>query len=122
MAKANGNGHAKRPEKVYRSYHFKLNRDPVIDRVQSLVEREHVKASDVAKISGVSATTLANWWGPKAKTRRPQYATVAAIISALGYGQKFVKTRKIDIAKEVERAAAEIAAAKAKLEKRRAAA
>jgi transcriptional regulator with XRE-family HTH domain len=101
---------------LYRSYNF-VEKDPVIDRIRTIVQREHVDNNDVAKISGVSSTTLHGWFD--GKTRRPQYATIAAVITSLGYSAKFVKTKRVDVAREVEKAAAEIAEAKEKLERQR---
>jgi hypothetical protein len=101
---------------LYRSYNF-VEKDPVIDRIRTIVQREHVDNNDVSKISGVSATTLHGWFD--GKTRRPQYATIAAVISSLGYSAKFVKTKRVDVAREVEKAAAEIAEAKEKIERQR---
>lgn len=116
MAKTNGHGKPTRGRLgLYRSYNF-TTKDPVIDRIRTLLQKEHVDNNEVSKISGVSVSTLHNWFD--GKTRRPQYATIAAVTSSLGYSQKFVKTKRIDLAKEVEKATAEIAAAKAKLEKR----
>jgi transcriptional regulator with XRE-family HTH domain len=102
---------------LYRSYNF-VSKDPVIDRIRTIVQREHVDNKDVSKISGVSVTTLHGWFD--GKTRRPQYATIAAVITSLGYSAKFVKTKRVDIEREVEKATAEIAELKEKLERQRA--
>jgi len=99
--------------RLYRSYSFR-DKDPVIDRVRTIVQRERLGNRDVARLSGVSATTLRNWF--EGETKRPQFATIAAVVGALGYRQKFVRTRRLDFAKEIERAKAEIAAATAKRE------
>jgi transcriptional regulator with XRE-family HTH domain len=118
MTKANGhkNGHAHTPRglKLYRRYHFK-GQDPVVERALSLVDRSGLKLSQAAKISGVANTTLGNW--ETRKTKRPQYATIAALIAALGYTTKFVKTKNIDFEREIAMATKEIAEAKAKLER-----
>jgi transcriptional regulator with XRE-family HTH domain len=117
MAK-NGNGHYrnKGPLRLYRSYNF-VDKDPVIDKVRTLVAREGLKHKDVERISGVSSTTLHNWFD--GQTRRPQFATVAAVTSSLGYSAKFVKSKQVNFEREIAKAAEEIAELKEKLERRR---
>jgi transcriptional regulator with XRE-family HTH domain len=81
---------------LYKSYAFNpADKDPVIARVRRLVGT--AKNKDVAINSGVSPTTLSNWWRPGG-TRRPQYCTIAAVAAAQGYEVAFVKkgTRKRD--------------------------
>jgi DNA-binding phage protein len=68
--------------KLYKSYSFK-DKDPMIDRLRTIVQDEGLKAAQVADLSGVSATTLYNWFdGP---TLRPQFATIMAVTRSLGY-------------------------------------
>src|SRR4030095_9575024 len=94
---------------LYRSYNF-VNKDPVIDRIRTIMATEHVDNKDASIISGVSRTTLHNWFD--GKTRRPQYAPIAAVVRSLGYTEKFVRAKRINIAAEVEKVAAEIAKGK----------
>lgn len=94
---------------TYRSYSF-VDKDPVIDRLRTMVQREGLKYGEVGTISGVSGTTLHNWF--EGQTRRPQFATVAAVASALGYAQTFKKKKQIDYERELQKAKAEIEAAK----------
>lgn len=94
---------------TYRSYNF-VNKDPVIDRVRTLIQREGLSYGEIHVISGVSAGTIHNWI--EGETRRPQYATVAAVTSSLGYTQKFVKSKPVDFNRELEKARSEIAAQK----------
>jgi hypothetical protein len=118
MAKTNGHGKPSRGRLgLYRSYNF-VDKDPVIDKVRTICAREHVDNKDVSKISGVSTTTLFNWF--EGKTRRPTYACVAAVVGSLGYTQKFVKTKQVDFEREIEKASAEIAELKEKLERQKA--
>lgn len=74
--------------RLYDSYNF-TDKDPVIDKVRTIVKREGMSYMDIQRASGVSATTLHNWFD--GKTRRPQYCTVMAVVSALGYRQAFIK-------------------------------
>lgn len=94
---------------IYRSYSFKT-KDPVIDRMRTIVKDEGLSYGEIHIISGVSSTTMHNWF--EGETRRPQYATVAAVTSALGYKQEFVKATKVNFEREIEKARKEIQATK----------
>jgi transcriptional regulator with XRE-family HTH domain len=94
---------------VYRSYNF-VNKDPVIDKVRTIVQDEGLSYGEIHILSSVSDGTLRNWF--EGETRRPQYATVAAVTSALGYTQEFKKARKPDFDRELQKARKEIEAAK----------
>jgi DNA-binding phage protein len=84
MAKSNG----KSSLKLYKSYNF-VDKDPVIDRMRTILKKEGQSYKEIHENSGVSVTTMYNWFD--GKTRRPQYATVMAVVRALGYRQNFVK-------------------------------
>jgi transcriptional regulator with XRE-family HTH domain len=84
MAKSNGKGSLK----LYKSYNF-VDKDPVIDKMRSMVKKEGLKYSRIQELSGVTPTTLYNWFD--GKTRRPQYATVIAVARALGYKESFTR-------------------------------
>lgn len=88
---------------VYRTYQFK-DKDPVIDQLRSILEENGLseKLKTVHELSGVSQSALHNWF--KGGTRRPQYATVSAVSSSLGYETTFVRSRRVDV--EAERKAA----------------
>ncbi|MEH2525895.1 MULTISPECIES: hypothetical protein [unclassified Bradyrhizobium] len=105
------NGQKRRGEILYRSYNF-VDKDPVIDRIRTIVEDEGLDNREIHVISGVSATTLHNWF--EGETKRPQYATIAAVTSSLGYKQEFVKSKKVDFEREIAKARKEIEAARAK--------
>jgi len=79
---------AKGPLRLYNSYNF-VDKDPVIDKVRTLIKREGWSPKDIHEKSGVSPTTLHNWF--EGKTKRPQYCTIMAVVSAMGYRQAFVK-------------------------------
>jgi transcriptional regulator with XRE-family HTH domain len=64
----------------------------VIDKVRTLVQREGLKHSEISALSGVTASTMHNWF--EGKTRRPQYATVMAVVHALGYRSVFIQRGK----------------------------
>ncbi len=73
---------------TYRTYNFK-DKDPVIDQVRTMWQDSGLKLSAVSEESGVSSTTLYNWFD--GDTRRPQSATVEAVGRALGYERRWVK-------------------------------
>lgn len=79
MSKAKRNG-------LYHSYVFK-GKDPVIDSTRTIVEDSGESYAEVARRSGVSTTTLHNWFA--GGTRRPQFCTVNAVGRALGYELKW---------------------------------
>jgi transcriptional regulator with XRE-family HTH domain len=66
----------------YLSYSF-VDKDPIIDRMRTLIADEGVTYDDVHIKSGVAVSTLHNWF--LGKTRRPQFATIMAVARGLGY-------------------------------------
>jgi transcriptional regulator with XRE-family HTH domain len=107
--------------KIYRSYeHY---RDPIIDEVAASIENERLtkKLGIVAEISGLSRNTLSKWFS--GETRRPQYATVMAVMGSLGYGHRGfrklepfnVETARKEASKWLDRQEAKKKTAKAKL-------
>jgi transcriptional regulator with XRE-family HTH domain len=75
--------------KLYKSYNF-VDKDPVIDWMRGIVKG--MKYSEIMARSGVSSSTLHNWF--EGNTKRPQYATVMAVTRALGYKQTFIEMGK----------------------------
>ena len=82
---------------TYKTYSFK-DKDPVIDEIRTRIQDEAKmqKVSDTAVInmvsetSGLSVGAIRGWlYGD---IRRPQHATVAAAMGALGYEQHWVKS------------------------------
>lgn len=69
------------PLKLYKSYMFR-DKDPVIDAVRTVVEDSKKNWKTISTDSGVSRTTIRNWF--LGSTKRPQFATVAAVVSACG--------------------------------------
>jgi DNA-binding phage protein len=77
--------------RVYRSYNF-VDKDPVIDAMRTVVEDSGKSYARIQRDSGVTTTTLSNWF--LGKTKRPQFATVAAVARACGQ-QLFIGNRRI---------------------------
>lgn len=95
MAK-NGRGFLHR----YRTYNF-IDKDPVIDEMRTLIKDEGLmkKLNIVHELSGVSVSTLTNWFD--GETKSPQNRTVRAIASCLGYEPVWTKNKTIDIDREL---------------------
>jgi hypothetical protein len=108
--------------KTLRTYRF-MDKDPVKDELQTILQDEGLfgkgkKLGQVATLANLSPQTLDNlFFGD---TRRPQNATVMAIITAVGYQRKFVKERKLNVEAELEFARAWNKKEEARLAKARA--
>jgi len=76
---------------LYKSYVFK-DKDPVIDEVRTLLNDSGKSYKQVHGDSGVSISTMYNWF--EGTTKKPQYATVMAVVHALGYRAKFIRNNK----------------------------
>jgi hypothetical protein len=67
--------------KLYKSYMFR-DKDPIIDAMRTAYEDAGGHYRDIKDRSGVSYSTIHNWF--KGKTKRPQFATVAEFAIACG--------------------------------------
>lgn len=85
--------------RVYRTYNF-IDKNPVIDKVRGLAQNEGLfnHLGILSEISNVGRSTMANWW--HGATRNPQHHTIAAVVTALGYEEQFVKKKTIDVERE----------------------
>jgi DNA-binding phage protein len=74
---------AKKPKelKPYKSYPFR-GQDPIVSKVELEFAHADAKKAAVSRDSGVSSGTIGNWFSRK--TKRPQFATVNAVLMALG--------------------------------------
>ncbi len=86
---------------TYRTYRF-IDKDPVIDEIRTLVKDEGLmgKLNIVHQLSGVSTSTLENWFN--GDTKSPQNRTICAVTSALGYKRTWAKDREIELEKELK--------------------
>jgi len=91
----------------YRCYNY-VNKNPVIDKVRTVLQDEGVyskkKRGMLHALSGVSVSTYDGWF--EGNTKNPQHATIAATLASIGYEERFVKTAKLDLDKELEAARA----------------
>jgi DNA-binding phage protein len=67
---------------TYKSYNF-VDKDPIIDKVRTLITQLNVTLAYVGNKSGVTTQTMRNWFD--GQTCRPQFATVNAVARALGH-------------------------------------
>src|SRR6266436_1590419 len=91
---------------LYRTYNF-IDKDPVIDKVRTLLQDEGLFAKGKRKIvhelSGVAMATLDGWF--EGDTKCPINKTIGAVVTSLGYEPTFQKIKSIDIDRELKRAA-----------------
>ena len=66
---------------TYKSYSF-VDKDPIIDEVRTVFQDAGVTRQWIENESGVTANTLHAWF--EGKTRRPQAASINAVLRALG--------------------------------------
>jgi transcriptional regulator with XRE-family HTH domain len=71
----------------YATYLFR-DKDPVIDELRTMKQDAGVSDKEISETSGVSTTTLYNWF--QGKTRRPQSSTTEAVGRALGKKRAWV--------------------------------
>lgn len=65
----------------YRNYVF-TDKDPIIDFARTAVRKAAKSYQEIHEESGVSVTTLYNWF--HGKTRRPQFASIASVLIECG--------------------------------------
>jgi transcriptional regulator with XRE-family HTH domain len=76
---------------TYRSYSF-TQKDPIIDKMRTMVKDSGNSYSEIHEESGVSVSTLHNWF--EGNTKRPVFSTIAAVAGALGKEVIFVTKRR----------------------------
>ena len=67
---------------TYKSYNF-VDKDPIIDEIRAVYEDSGVNYQWIHEQSGVSKSTLVNWFD--GTTKRPQAASINAVLRVLGY-------------------------------------
>ena len=76
--------------RMYKSYSF-VDKDPAIDIARTAIQDCGLTYREVSELSDVSETTLVGWF--HGKTRRPQHATIMAVMRGIGYEHRWVRTR-----------------------------
>lgn len=67
---------------TYKSYNF-VDKDPIIDEIRTIFQSSGANYAWVHEHSGVATGTITNWFD--GSTKRPQAATINAVLRALGY-------------------------------------
>lgn len=78
------------PGFTYKSYNF-VDKDPIIDEIRAVVKKEGATYDYIHIMSGVSRGTLVAWFD--GSTKKPQAATVNAVLRALGYKLTITRTK-----------------------------
>jgi DNA-binding phage protein len=87
---------AQRTLNLYKSYSFR-DKDPIIDKIRTVIQDESASYKEIHEASGVATTTLYQWFD--GETKRPQFATIMAVVRALGYDMQIVREEKTARAK-----------------------
>ncbi len=91
----------------YRGYNY-TQKNPVIDKVRTLLQEEGLyskkKRNLLHQLTGVAVATYDGWF--EGDTIDPRHTTIAATIGALGYEERFVKTKELDMDAELKAARA----------------
>jgi hypothetical protein len=82
---------------TYKSYNF-IDKDPMIDEIRTIVEQSGASYKWVHENSGVGSTTIAKWFD--GSTRRPQAATMNAVLRSLGFKLGVVEFEKVIVPAE----------------------
>jgi len=82
------------PMKTYQSYLFR-DKDPVIDRLRTIIADQGVSRQYIENKSGVSERTLYAWFN--GETKRPQHCTIAAVAAALGFVVSFTPAKPANV-------------------------
>jgi transcriptional regulator with XRE-family HTH domain len=70
------------PGFTYKSYNF-MDKDPIIDEIRTVYQNAGVNYKWIEANSGVTSQTLSAWFS--GKTKKPQAATINAVLRAMGY-------------------------------------
>ena len=86
----------------HRTYNW-TKKNPVIGQLQTILQDEGLFAKKKRKLlhelSGVAVSTYDGWF--EGDTKDPKHTTVMATVTAVGYEEKFVKTKDLDLEKEL---------------------
>jgi hypothetical protein len=82
---------------TYKSYNF-VDKDPMIDEIRTIVERSGATYKWVHENSNVAVGTLVKWFD--GSTRRPQAATMNAVLRSLGFKLGVVELQKVIVPDE----------------------
>lgn len=74
---------------IRRTYNW-IDKDPVVDKIMALANKMGLRGQyyKMALLTGMSPSTFANW--DKGATKRPQHASIASLVEALGHKYEIV--------------------------------
>jgi hypothetical protein len=89
--------------RILRPYNF-VDKDPVIDEVRTVVTDEGLikRLRIVADLASLSYSTIDGWFN--GDTKRPQNASIMAVMLSLGYQRTWKKEFSIDLERDLEAA------------------
>jgi hypothetical protein len=73
---------------TYKSYSF-IDKDPIIDEIRTKIQDSGATYKWISEGSGVNVATISNWLD--GKTRKPQAATINAVLRSIGYKLEIVR-------------------------------
>lgn len=78
----------------YKTYNWgQAEQDPIVHEIRALINAQGLKIKDIAYASGVGANTISKWiYGD---TRRPQFASLCAVVRAMGYDLGVIGADKV---------------------------
>jgi transcriptional regulator with XRE-family HTH domain len=71
------------------------DKDPIIDRMRTIVQDSGETYTEISNRSGVTVGTLSNWF--HGETKRPQFASLMAVCRVLGYDLEVVKRKEKNV-------------------------
>ena len=84
----------------YKTYNFgKEDHDPILDQLVTIINDGDLTWDEIKNKSGVSPTTLFNY--RFRITKRPRFATIAAVLSVFGYD--LVPTKRDGVMKAIRK-------------------
>ena len=86
---------------IRRTYNW-IDKDPVVDKIMALANKMGLRGEyyKMALLTGMSPSTFANW--DKGNTKRPQHASIACLVEALGHKYEIVDAgNAFDLEKEL---------------------
>jgi hypothetical protein len=85
---------------TYKSYNF-VDKDPIIDEIRTVVQASGTTYKQISEESGVATGTLVHWFS--GTTRRPQAATINAVLRSLGYKLGIVRYEVVPLVQPTAR-------------------
>ncbi len=91
--------------RVLRTYRF-IDKNPVIDEMRTILKDEGLldRLNVVADLASLSRATPDAWFN--GNVRDPRHSSIMAVMTSLGYEQKWSKGRKLNVEAELELARA----------------